>query len=103
MAPRDPLQLEDQLCFALYNASRAVTRAYAPLLEPLAERLDGHAIALPQHQQHQVLRIGQAERIEQRRVRAGQRARRVVQREAQLIVEVEQIARRHLGSLNRRA
>ena len=35
MAPRDPLQLEDQLCFALYNASRAVTRAYAPLLEPL--------------------------------------------------------------------
>jgi len=35
MAPRDPLQLDDQLCFALYNASRALTRAYAPLLEPL--------------------------------------------------------------------
>jgi len=35
MAPRDPLQLEDQLCFALYNASRALTRAYAPLLAPL--------------------------------------------------------------------
>jgi len=35
MASRDPPQLEDQLCFALYNASRAVTRAYAPLLEPL--------------------------------------------------------------------
>jgi len=32
---RDPLQLDDQLCFALYSASRAVTRAYAPLLEPL--------------------------------------------------------------------
>ena len=35
MAQRDPLQLDDQLCFALYNASRALTRAYAPLLEPL--------------------------------------------------------------------
>jgi len=34
-AVRDPLQLDDQLCFALYSASRAVTRAYAPLLEPL--------------------------------------------------------------------
>lgn len=35
MAQRDPLQLEDQLCVALYNASRALTRAYAPLLAPL--------------------------------------------------------------------
>ena len=35
MPVRDPLQLDDQLCFALYSASRAVTRAYAPLLEPL--------------------------------------------------------------------
>ena len=31
----DLLQLDQQLCFALYNASRAITRAYAPLLEPL--------------------------------------------------------------------
>ncbi len=29
------LLLENQLCFALYSASRALTRAYAPLLEPL--------------------------------------------------------------------
>ena len=29
------LRLDDQLCFALYAASRALTRAYAPLLEPL--------------------------------------------------------------------
>jgi DNA-binding MarR family transcriptional regulator len=29
------LQLDQQLCFALYSASRAVTRAYAPLLAPL--------------------------------------------------------------------
>ncbi|HEX3762183.1 MAG TPA: MarR family transcriptional regulator [Kofleriaceae bacterium] len=35
MALRDPLRLDDQLCFALYSASRAVTRAYAPLLQPL--------------------------------------------------------------------
>ena len=35
MAQRDLLQLDDQLCFALYRASHALTRAYAPLLEPL--------------------------------------------------------------------
>jgi DNA-binding MarR family transcriptional regulator len=35
MAPRDPLALDEQLCFALYHASRALTRTYAPLLEPL--------------------------------------------------------------------
>ena len=35
MAPRDPLHLDEQLCFALYSASRAVIRAYAPLLAPL--------------------------------------------------------------------
>jgi len=35
MARRDSLQLDEQLCFALYNASRALTRTYAPLLEPL--------------------------------------------------------------------
>ena len=29
------LDLDQQLCFALYRASRAVVRAYAPLLEPL--------------------------------------------------------------------
>jgi DNA-binding MarR family transcriptional regulator len=31
----DALRLDRQLCFALYAASRAVIRAYAPLLEPL--------------------------------------------------------------------
>ena len=35
VAQRDPLQLDEQLCFALYHASRALTRAYAPLLGPL--------------------------------------------------------------------
>lgn len=33
-APR-ATRLEEQLCFALYSASRAMTRAYQPLLEPL--------------------------------------------------------------------
>src|SRR3954454_4785619 len=35
MPQRDPLLVDQQLCFALYNASRAVIRAYAPLLQPL--------------------------------------------------------------------
>jgi MarR family transcriptional regulator, organic hydroperoxide resistance regulator len=34
-AAKDPLLLEQQLCFALYRASRAVIRAYGELLEPL--------------------------------------------------------------------
>ena len=29
------LRLEDQLCFALYSASRAVSSAYRPLLDEL--------------------------------------------------------------------
>jgi DNA-binding MarR family transcriptional regulator len=35
MPLRDPQHLDEQLCFALYSASRALTPAYAPLLEPL--------------------------------------------------------------------
>lgn len=31
----NPLHLDAQLCFSLYAASRAMTAAYAPLLEPL--------------------------------------------------------------------
>ena len=31
----DPLHLDNQLCFALYAASRAMTAAYAPLLDEL--------------------------------------------------------------------
>ncbi len=31
----DALRLDEQLCFAIYTASRALTRAYGPLLEPL--------------------------------------------------------------------
>ncbi|WP_434424504.1 MarR family winged helix-turn-helix transcriptional regulator [Nannocystis pusilla] len=35
MTAHDALRLDQQLCFALYRASRAVIRAYGPLLEPL--------------------------------------------------------------------
>lgn len=35
MTARSSLRIDDQLCFALYSASRAMTRAYGPLLEPL--------------------------------------------------------------------
>jgi MarR family transcriptional regulator, organic hydroperoxide resistance regulator len=31
----DPQRLDQQLCFALYAATRAMTQAYAPLLQPL--------------------------------------------------------------------
>ena len=31
----DQLKLDNQLCFRLYTASRLVTQAYRPLLEPL--------------------------------------------------------------------
>jgi DNA-binding MarR family transcriptional regulator len=33
--PSSPLRLSDQLCFAVYSAAHAFTRAYKPLLEPL--------------------------------------------------------------------
>jgi hypothetical protein len=33
MASYPQLELDRQLCFALYTASRAVVRAYAPLLD----------------------------------------------------------------------
>lgn len=34
-APENPLLLDEQICFALYNASRALTARYRELLEPL--------------------------------------------------------------------
>ena len=35
MTERDTVRLEQQLCFALYSASRAMTTCYRPLLEDL--------------------------------------------------------------------
>jgi DNA-binding MarR family transcriptional regulator len=34
-APADPLALDNQLCFALYSTSLAMTKAYKPLLDAL--------------------------------------------------------------------
>lgn len=38
----DLLKLDNQLCFSIYAASRAITRAYRPLLEP-------HGLTYPQY------------------------------------------------------
>ncbi|MEO9152783.1 MAG: MarR family transcriptional regulator [Lapillicoccus sp.] len=35
MGPVDNLELDDQLCFALYAASNAIVRAYRPLLDKI--------------------------------------------------------------------
>ncbi|MGY6501124.1 MAG: MarR family winged helix-turn-helix transcriptional regulator [Acidimicrobiales bacterium] len=42
VAPHPQLDLDLQLCFPLYAASRAVVRAYGPLLEP-------HGLTYPQY------------------------------------------------------
>jgi DNA-binding MarR family transcriptional regulator len=42
MARHTQLELDLQLCFPLYAASRALTRAYSPLLEP-------HGLTYPQY------------------------------------------------------
>lgn len=42
----DLLALDNQLCFALYNASRAIVRAYTPLLEPLGLTYPQYAVML---------------------------------------------------------
>lgn len=50
-----PSRLDEQLCFALYSASRAFTRAYAPLLGPLG-------LTYPQYLVLLVLWEGEGER-----------------------------------------
>lgn len=54
------LRLEDQLCFALYAASRAMTAAYAPLLEPLGLTYPQYLVLLVlwSHDGERVSRIG---------------------------------------------
>ncbi len=52
----DLLKLEDQLCFALYAASRAMTAAYGPLLEALD-------LTYPQYLVMMVLWAGDGQRV----------------------------------------
>ena len=55
--------------------------------QPLAEFGNHQAVALPQHEQRQVLRVGEAQLVEQRLVQLGHRQRGGIQREAQLVVQ----------------
>lgn len=62
-APR-LVKLEEQLCFALYSASRALTRAYQPLLEPLG-------LTYPQYLVMLVLWEGEARSVSELGARLG--------------------------------
>jgi DNA-binding MarR family transcriptional regulator len=46
------IRLEDNLCFALYTASRAFTRAYQPLLEPLGLTYPQYLVMLVLWERH---------------------------------------------------
>ena len=61
-------------------------------VEPLAEFAHRRAVLLPEHQHREVLRVGQAERLEQRLVQPRHRERGRMQREAELVVQVEPVA-----------
>lgn len=57
----DMLRLDDQLCFALYSASRAMTAAYAPLLEELELTYPQYLVMLVlwEHDGERVSKIGE--------------------------------------------
>ncbi|MDQ3338245.1 MAG: MarR family transcriptional regulator [Myxococcota bacterium] len=57
----DLLHLDDQLCFALYRASRAMTAAYAPLLEVLGLTYPQYIVMLVlwEHDGERVSQIGE--------------------------------------------
>ena len=56
-------------------------------LQSLAQSSDGDAALLPQHQQHQVLRVGEVQLGQDRPVRRRHRPRRRIQGEAEVTVE----------------
>ena len=55
------LHLDDQLCFALYNASRAMTAAYAPFLDELGLTYPQYLVMLVlwEHDGERVSQIGE--------------------------------------------
>jgi len=57
----DQLKLENQLCFRLYSASRLVTQAYRPLLEPLGLTYPKYLVLLVlwEHKKQTVGEIGE--------------------------------------------
>ncbi|MDA0136646.1 MarR family winged helix-turn-helix transcriptional regulator [Solirubrobacter deserti] len=58
----NPLALEQQVCFALYSASRAVTAAYRPLLAPLGVTYPQYLVLLVlwEHGTRSVRDLGEA-------------------------------------------
>lgn len=54
MKPEVSLQLDDQLCFKLYAASRAVVRAYKPMLDQLGLTYPQYLVMLVLWEWHQV-------------------------------------------------
>jgi DNA-binding MarR family transcriptional regulator len=59
----DNLRLERQLCFALHATSRAVTQAYAPLLEPLGVTYPQYLVLLVLWEDDNVTVSGLGERL----------------------------------------
>ncbi|WP_010490189.1 MarR family winged helix-turn-helix transcriptional regulator [Pseudomonas sp. S9] len=53
MNPELSLQLDDQLCFKLYAASRAVVRAYKPMLDELGLTYPQYLVMLVMWEWHQ--------------------------------------------------
>lgn len=66
MTQRDPLTLDNQLCFALYSTSLAMTQAYKPLLEPLGLTYTQYTIMLILWEQDGVTLKFIAERLGQK-------------------------------------
>jgi len=53
--PSDPLALDNQICFALYSASLAMTKAYKPFLDQLGLTYPQYLVMLVLWQQDDVL------------------------------------------------
>lgn len=65
MAPRspDPLDLGQQLCFAIYSAAHAFNRAYKPLLEALGLTYPQYLVMLVLWEQDELTVSGIGERL----------------------------------------
>jgi len=63
---QDLLQLDEQLCFLLYSASRAITKGYRPLLEPLGLTYPQYLVMLVLWEWDQVDNVGGVKELGQR-------------------------------------
>lgn len=62
-SPVDPLALDNQLCFALYSASLAMTKTYKPLLDKLGLTYPQYLVMLVLWEQDDVLVKAIGERL----------------------------------------